>query len=389
MVGRLGLDGDRRVVGIGNSGCDFVIDLWVDEAAFVSGILATLLGVTLIVVKVSHHLIRRRQQLRRVGYTESLSSVIIDGSYPLLSPDLTDRQFLHVVMEYLQLMSGEARQSLLAYVRQLRLDSSLVAELNQSSRAMARMEAAAILAEIADAEMAPALRMALDDPLPEVVVQVARGLTRLGGDDNLRAVVARLESATTPWVATRIADQLVKAGPAAVPILLEVFDHWAGRPVTEADDPVCRVTRVLGLIGDDRAERQLIELLSDPDADRRLVAASALERAGTIHCLPALMVALADPDWRVRARAAVALGGFPVPDAVEPLTRAMSDTSWWVRQDAAKGLARVPGGMEALGRVVEGHDAYARDAALFFLAVVDRSSTGRTRHFVAGSGDQP
>ncbi len=365
-----------------------MIDLWVDEAAYFSGIVATLLGVTLIVVKVTHHLIRKRQKLRRTGYTESLAGVIIDGSYPLLSPDLTDRQFLHVVMEYLQLMSGEARQSLLAYVRQLRLDSSLVAELNQSSRVMARLEASAILAEIADTDMAPALRAALDDSLPEVVVQVARGLTRLGGDENLRAVVARLES-TNRWVATRIADQLVKAGPAAVPILLEAFERWVARPVMEGDDPVCRVTRVLGLIGDDRAEGRLIELLSDPDADRRLTAASALERAGTIHCLPALMGALADPDWRVRARAAVALGGFPVPDAVEPLTRAMSDTSWWVRQDAAKGLARVPGGMEALGRVVEGHDAYARDAALFFLAVVDRSSTGRPRHFVAGSGDRP
>lgn len=350
-----------------------MIGRWVDGAAFVGGLSAALMGVTLIVVKITHHLVRRRQDLRRAAYTEAISNFIVDGSHPVQPPDLDDRQFRRVVMEYLQLMSGDARYSLLSYVRQLGLAASLASELNQTSRMVTRMEAISILAEIADAELAPALRVALTDPMPEVVIQAARGLARLGGEENLRAVVGRLETASL-WMAARIADQLVKAGRPAVPVLIEAFDSWVGERTTAGHDPICLVTRILGLIGVDRAESRLTSLLSDEDADRRLAAASALERAGTLDCLPALVGALGDPDWRVRARAAVALGGFPVPDALEPLAWTMSDVSWWVRQDAAKGLARVPGGMETLARVAVGDDAYARDAALFFLGLVNRSA---------------
>jgi HEAT repeat protein len=181
----------------------------------------------------------------------------------------------------------------------------------------------------------------------------------------------------TPWVAARIADQLVAYGSVAVPYLMEnVRDEHRGQLV----DPriLAAAVRILGMIGELKAAPAIEPLLEHPDREVRVAAAAALGSAGTGHSIPALLSALEDPEWEVRAAAASALAAFSDGAATGPVARLLGDRSWWVRQNAAAALTEILGGMDALITALEGDDAYARDAALQQLGLNGRIRAART-----------
>jgi HEAT repeat protein len=221
------------------------------------------------------------------------------------------------------------------------------------------------------------LLAALRDVLPEVRIQAASGLSSIRSIAAVPRLIDVLRH-DEPWVSARVADQLVRYGPDAVPLLLQALRHGTeDGPLDSASMQL--VSRVLGLIGDLRACSVLRERLRDPIPEVRIAAASALGSSGTISAVPDLLDSLRDDDWRVRARAASSLATFSHPDSLRPLADAVEDESWWVRQNAAEALTEIPGGFAALVDVIESGSEPAREAAVTHLGLSGAIRSARDR----------
>lgn len=92
---------------------------------------------------------------------------------------------------------------------------------------------------------------------------------------------------------------------------------------------------------DDGAGANLLNLITDADANVRRRAALAIGRVGLESGVAALVGALSDSDEGVRASAAFALGLVRSPSAVEPLIAALTDPKPIVKARAADALGLI------------------------------------------------
>jgi HEAT repeat protein len=219
-----------------------------------------------------------------------------------------------------------------------------------------RAEAAENLG-LAGAKRATApLAAALADEAPEVRLRAAKALGLVGG----RAAVLPLVNALTEpnrWSTIRIADILTGMGSEVVTELMDAFPKLNDHAKLAALD-------IFGRIHALAAVPWLLTRLGDPESNVRARAAHALGAIGVVDAAPALRSALDDPDWPVRAMAAKALGRIRDTEAVPALCAALRDREWWVRANAAEALRLAgPKGLEALERMLEDPDLYARHQA--------------------------
>jgi len=141
----------------------------------------------------------------------------------------------------------------------------------------------------------------------------------------------------------RVADELVRRGPATVPALVEAFRRW----------PNYVTARVLGRIGDARAVGPLIAALHDRHATVRAAAAQSLGKLRDARAVEPLIACLDDHQAAPRAAAAEALGQLRDGRAVKPLVAMQAKRA---EPAATLALARFLD-RRALGRLV----AIARD----------------------------
>ncbi len=338
---------------------------------------AAALSCALFVVKVVRWRRGRARALRRAQYIGALGEMIARGVH---ADDVhlwaRDPTFVEVVVEYLLVVAGGERERLEEIIRLADLRARLSAGM-LSPYPSVRLRSAAALSVMADQTVEWALRHGLRDVLPEVRIQAASGLAAIGATSAIPSLLELLES-DEPWVSARIADQLVRFGPVAVPLLLDGLRRGTDNGALSSAT-VQMVSRVLGLIGDLRACPVLRPMLASTVPEVRIAAASALGSAGTPEAVPALMKSLHDPDWRVRARAAASLAMFSDPASVQPLSIALRDESWWVRQNAAEALTEIPGGTEALIDAISGHHQGAREAAVGQLGLSGAIRAARDR----------
>ncbi len=300
--------------------------------------------------------VRHARQIRRHNrYVELLGELIANNQLDQHSLRRTAKypEFRQAVLEYLRFLEGDDRAALVAMARRVRMVDELRSNLSALDRGT-RAEAVEGLAEIADPATFEVLVFRLADPVPEIRIQAAAALARIG-DERAVASILKAMDGEEPWAAQRFADALFTFGTAAVPgMCLYLTGTGRYRPL---------IARVLGLLGDLRAEPALIQSLQSSDLELRMRAASALGRAGTPQAVPYLLAMLRDDQWEVRAQAATALGGRMDTHAVPGLSVALGDTAWWVRHNAAAALVEIPGGAEALREALRHPDPYARDAA--------------------------
>ena len=321
-------------------------------------------GLTLFVHKLIRHRRERFDEFRRASYIGALSEMATRSGYPLemLRRWSPDGVFLETLLEFLKFLQGGERQNLLRLAKELGIVERFVTELRMSKRRNARVQAAKALAEFADPASADALLEALADPVDEVRWQAAGALAKIGDPRAVRPLLEVL-SRETDWGASRIADTLVAFGPTAVPDLVRyALLSDPNQPSTTAHLPL--VVRVLGIIGDVRAEPAMLSTLESDDTELRIRAAAALGTVGSLACVPALIRALRDSEWEVRTQAAAALGRQMDGRAIEGLRKSMRDENWWVRQNSAQALSEIPGGVEGLIGGLEDEDRFARDAAI-------------------------
>lgn len=338
-----------------------------------------ILSVSLFSVKILHRNHIRAEGVRRAHYIGAIGEIVAHNSVPVseIAGWQDDPVFFEVLVDFLDIVTGDERLTLERLVTKLDLRSKLANDLERARLPSERLRALSNLVELADLSLLGLFTLHLTDSVAEVRFQAARGLARIGDPGSVEAILDLMESEDS-WVAARIGDVLVEFGVPAVPSLVRYMllsDHDTRR------DPnmLRQVVRSAGLIGDLGAEQALIVMLESPEPLIRAGAASALSGAGTSASVPALIRALGDSEWVVRARAADALGNFPDERAVEPLGKALQDETWWVRQDAAKALASHPAGERRLVEALSEGDPFARDTALSQLGLAARESNAQSR----------
>lgn len=327
----------------------------------VGGFTATV-AVWLFVTKAIRQLKWRFDEFRRASYIGAISEIATRSGYPLdtLRAWAPDMVFLETLLDFLRFVQGTERANLLRLARDLGIVERFTDDLAHGRSRQRRVAAAEALGELGDASTVDVLLSALDDRVPEVRLQAADALARIGDPRCVRPLVELLAK-EEDWGASRIADSLVRLGSDAVDDLARYLMLPDGKVATR-HRPL--IVRVLGVIGDVRAEPALLASLDCRDDEVRIRAAAALATAGGPRGIPALIRALHDELWEVRSQAAKSLGVQMDFEAVGPLRVALRDPSWWVRRNAAQALGRIPGGVRALVDALDDEDRFARDAAV-------------------------
>ncbi len=357
------------------------------------GVVTATAGSALFLYKLVRHRRERFDEFRRASYIGALSEMATRSGYPLemLRRWSPDGVFLETLLEFLKFLQGGERQNLLRLARELGIVERFVTELRTAKGRNKRVEAVKALAEFADPASADALLEALADPVDEVRWQAAGALAKIGDPRAVRPLLETLQR-ESDWGASRIGDTLAAFGSAAVPDLAR-YALLSDPSMTSATNHLPLVARVLGIIGDVRAEPAMLSALESEDNELRIRAAAALGMVGSLACVPALRRALRDPEWEVRAQAAAALGRQMDSRAIDSLRVSLRDENWWVRQNSAQALSEIPGGIAALVECLEDEDRFARDAAIERLmamglvrkavdAVKDGSATEQDRYLV-------
>ncbi len=201
---------------------------------------------------------------------------------------------------------------------------------------------------------------ALGDEFPEVRIRAAKALGAVGG----RAAVAPLVQALREpnrWSTIRIADILAGMRHDVVRELMDEYPEMNRSARLASLDILARIRSL-------EAVSWLEGRLADPDRDVRARACHALGAIGSPDSSASLEKALADPEWPVRAVAAKGLGRIRHAAAAQALCGALRDREWWVRANAAEALRLIgPKGIEALDRMLDDRDVYARHQAVLML----------------------
>ena len=328
------------------------------------GAITAIAGSALFLYKLIRHRRERFDEFRRASYIGALSEMATRSGYPLemLRRWSPDGVFLETLLEFLKFLQGGERQNLLRLARELGIVERFVTELRTAKGRNKRVEAVKALAEFADPASADALLEALRDSVDEVRWQAAGALAKIGDPRAVRPLLETLQR-ESDWGASRIGDTLVAFGSAAVPDLAR-YALLTDSSLSSSSSHLPLIARVLGIIGDVRAEPAMLSALESDEAELRIRAAAALGTVGSLTCVPALRRALRDPEWEVRAQAAMALGRQMDGRAIESLQESIRDENWWVRQNSAQALSEIPGGVVALVESLEDEDRFARDASI-------------------------
>jgi HEAT repeat protein len=224
-----------------------------------------------------------------------------------------------------------------------------------SRTAVARGRAALLWARLGLPGAERTIRPLIADPDPDVRAAATQGLALCRSEEAAWTLLHALRGGHVD--PERVVERLTgewAAGP-----LLEAL----GRPGFESVRPW--LAEALGLTGDRRAERPLVELLTRGHEEERIRASRALGRLGQPTSSSVLATALSDPSAPVRAQAARALAELGDRRSVPALVNVLGDTSWWVRARAAEALRSLgEPGLAALRRCAETHpDPFARERA--------------------------
>jgi HEAT repeat protein len=273
---------------------------------------------------------------------------------------LRDRDVLEkILLDHAQRVRGVEQRRLSQALEELGYVERFLSGL-RSRRWWRRADAAEKLGLAGATRATSALAEAMRDESPEVRMRAAKSLGLLGSEASVRELVHALQE-TNRWSTIRIADILTGMGRKVVEELTATFPSLV-LPGKLA------VLDILGRVRPLNAAPWLVERLDDPETDVRARACHALGCIGDPNRAYGLTRALDDPDWPVRAMAAKALGRIRHTAAIPALSDALGDGEWWVRYNAAHALRAMNArGLEALERVLESSDRFARHQAVLML----------------------
>jgi HEAT repeat protein len=357
-------------------------------ALFVVLVCDALMVVILIGLKTVHRARVRRHDRRREQYVQLLSRhLAFDHAVdPIPAQAGEDEAFLDAIIDLRNLVTGAEVRKLAVIANRYELIDRQSKRLRSRFPLSRRLRAAVSLAELGNEASAATLMSHLDDPEPEIRIQAARGLARIGHTPAIDRIVDRLE-VEDAWVRARFGDSLASFGSnASQPLMAYVrVNHQTGH--TEA---VVQALTTLGVIGDHGVGPQLADVLAETtNPEIQIAVVDALGWVGGSHVLDSVVGAMHSPDWRVRAKAATAIGMIGDSSAADELAHALQDQAWWVRRNSAGALAMMRDGVPLLYRALTSPDAFARDAAAEALEDIGELAKARAAHATGeASNDQ-
>ncbi|REK10344.1 MAG: HEAT repeat domain-containing protein [Actinobacteria bacterium] len=346
---------------------------------------ATLL-VAVVVLKLVNNRRRHAHQKRRAAFLKLLSKhIAAPGSVEELTvQEAGDDAFLDAVIDVRHMLAGPTVEELAGIIDRTGLIGYQAKRLQSRFPLGRRLRAAVSLAEIADARAAKLLLQHLNDPIPEIRVQAARGLARMRYTAAIDVILDRFNH-ETPWVRSRFAESLALFDRDVVwPLMAFVRVHHNH----EDDVGVPDIVRILGVIGDSEVGPPLAELLyTATSVEVKIAIIETLGLVGGPMALRPLRRMIQSNDWRIRAKTASAFSEIGDPSVKPTLAEGLEDPSWWVRRNCAAGLAHLPGGIDFLHKALDSDDEFSRDAAAEALADSGELVAARDR-LEAGTADE-
>lgn len=329
----------------------------------------------MIVLKTVH---RRRMQDHDRRYSAYIALLSRHIAYenctdPIERRATARRAFLDALIDVRNAVVGPEVKTIRGIVDRFGVVDRLARSLKRRWPRGRRLRAAVALAELGDESSVSLLMDHIDDRDPEVRVQAARGLGRMGWTPAIDSIVDRF-GVEEPWVRSRFADTLVAFGakatwPLAAYIKVNHRDEVAG---------AVAALETLAAIGDEEAVAPVLEIIElSPHPDVGITAIETLGLLGGPFVTGPLEEASRSTDWRIRAKAVTALGNIGDPGSRSVLSSCLRDENFWVRRNSAAALARITGGTDDLLAAMEGDDPYAADASAE--ALVDRGDLGAAR----------
>ncbi|MBX7199210.1 MAG: HEAT repeat domain-containing protein [Rhodospirillaceae bacterium] len=319
----------------------FIIDASVALALTSIAALLMLFVRRVIIMRIDRANAQRRRELQDMVYG-ALDDPGKLSPRPLSARD--QRLLLAVVSEMLRAVDGEMRDQLKDILaRHIRLDRLLYGL--KHGLPVDRAKIAARLFWSAAPEVHDALRAALDDPEPEVVLAAAGALMAAGQRIDLQTLTPKLEARR--MLGNRaVRDLFRKLAPDNGAALFAFLDDPNPAVVVLAIDALARARSAAAL------KRLRAAAQTHPSVDVRAAAVRSLGNAQDHNAVGVVTAALSDAAWEVRAQAAIAAGRIGDAAALTQLAKLVHDANWWVRLRAAQALTRLgPDGIAALQAV--------------------------------------
>lgn len=325
----------------------FILDA---SVAIALGSIAALLALfvrRMIIMRIDRANAQRRRELQDMVYA-ALEDPEKLSPRPLSARD--QRLLLAVVSEMLRAVDGDMRGQLKAILtRHVSLDRLLHGL--RRGLPVDRAKIAARLFWSTDPEVHRALRAALDDPEPEVVLAAANALMAAGENISLLTLVPKLEARR--MLGNRaVRDLFRKLAPENASALFTFLDDPNPAVVVLAIDALAKAPSVPAL------KRLRAAAQTHPSVDVRAAALRSLGNAQDHKAGDVVIAGLSDGAWEVRAQAAIAAGRIGNFAAIAQLRKMVRDANWWVRLRAAQAMARLgPEGIASLEALSGDDDA--------------------------------
>lgn len=321
--------------------------------------LNVLLVIGTIAVKALRKLARRQRQLAREKLEPALYEYLATGEIQPVLRECSQRELdvLETLMvELLTHLQGGENERVVGLAGELGLVERNLSRL-RSRRRWRRARAAQNLGYFGGPGAVEPLSELLSEEDETMRAVAARALSRFGTPEAAQVLATNLNS-SSELTGLRMAENLERIGPLAVEPLVELLD-------TEKRRAQVLAARVLGNLRVYEARPALCRaVLRHWNTDLRAQATLALGKIGNPEDLPTILEAAEDERWPVRVQAANAMGMIGETSAIPTLEKLAVDGEWWVRLNASKSLVNMgPKGEEALLRILEGEDRFARDRA--------------------------
>lgn len=323
-------------------------------------VLNVLTVVATVAVKALRSYEKRRVQKLRDRLEPALYDHLVTGEVaPILQQQNgRDQETLKsMIVELLTALRGTEYRRIVEFAEKLGLVEEDFARL-RSRRRWCRARAAENLGYYGGPGATNHIGALLDEEDETVRAVAARALSRIGSQEAADFLSDRLIS-SSELTRLRMAENLERIGSLAVEPLLELIE-------SEEDEKrraQVLAARVIGNIRVYEARPTLGRAIRRRwNTDLRAQATLALGQIGDPDDVPVILEAAGDDFWPVRVQAANALGMIGETSAIPTLEKLAVDQEWWVRLNASRSLVNMgSAGEQALARILEGPDRFARD----------------------------
>lgn len=281
------------------------------------------------------------------------------GALTDLASRENQRIFLGLVTEMMRGVTGPLRDKLLALL-EATIDQKHLVRALRTAAPEDRAKFAARLFWSTSPEIHAALREALGDPDPNVILAAANSLIQSGQPISLIDLVPKLQ-ARDMLGHRAVRDLFRKLAPQNAAALLVLMQDLNPAVVVLAIDALSRTPGNLAIFHLARIAH------AHSEVDARAAAVRTLGLIGQRAAASVILAALSDPAWEVKTQAAVAVGRMRLGEAVPLLVNLLQEANWWVRLRAAQALAKLGReGEEVLSRI--GGESELASIAAFALA---------------------